>query len=238
MKSFTLEKDIFDLVEEQDKPDIFQEIESEDSAVENIKGQMADLLERFDSKDRKNENRKLSEEMKAFIRDEVAKIKPKQNVIERTIQTKIIEPKVFHVEPKVVEAPPQIIKEVRVEVQTEKKDKTKYVEESKYLDLLVKISKLEGQIREAKKMAEQPLFIPGGPGVIGIPAPEPNPVGYVLTVNSERKAQWKAATGGGGASITGYTINNPTTLKTIDLSDFTLDELGQILGSLITDLQA
>lgn len=228
-----MKPDIFDLIAPD--ADVFDDVEQEDSSVENIKSQVTALLEKFDSKDRKNENRKLSDEIKEFIRDEVAKIKPKQNVIEHTIEKRIIEPKVFHVEPKVIEAPPQIIKEVRVEVQTEKKDATKYVEESKYLDLLVKVSKLEKQLQETKRMAESPIIVggPGGPGVIGIPPPEPHE-GKVLTVVN-RKASWAASAG--GASISGYTINNPTTLKTIDLSSFTLDELGQIVGTLIGELQ-
>lgn len=225
--------DIFDRLTQEQDEDIFGEIEKEDSAVENLKNTMTAVLEKFDSKDRKNENRKLSDEMKEFIREEIAKIKPKQNVIERTIEKKVIQPEVVHLEPRIVEAPPQIIKEVRVEV--EKKDHRKYVEESKYLDLLVKVSKLEKQLQETRRMAESPIIVggPGGPGVIGIPPPEPHE-GKVLTVVN-RKASWAASAG--GASISGYTINNPTTLKTIDLSSFTLDELGQIVGTLIGELQ-
>ncbi len=231
-------KDIFDVIS-PDEEDVFTEIESEDSAVENIKKQMSDLLEKFDAKDRKNDNRKLSDEIKNFIREEISKIKPKQNVIERQVEQVIKHVQVpVHLEPKIIKepAPPQIIKEVRVEV--EKKDKTKYVEESKYLDLLVKVSKLENQLKETRRMAESPIVMPGGSGVIGIPAPEPNPEGYVLTVGANRKAQWKAATGGSGASISGYTVNNGSTLKTFDVTDTSLDEIARVLGSLLTDLQS
>lgn len=240
-----IQKDIFDMIEEQDKPDILDEIEAEDSAVENLKEQVGKLLEQFDAKDRKREQRALTDDVKEFIKSEISKIKPKQNfienVIERTIQTKVIEPKVFHVEPKIIEAPPpppQIIKELRVEVQVEKKDKTKYVEESKYLDLLTRFSKLERKLEETQRMAESPIFVGGGSGVIGIPPPEPNPAGYVLTVNSDRKAQWKAATGGTGAGLSGYTVNNQSELKTFDVTDTSLDELARVVGSIITDLQA
>lgn len=237
-------QDIFDMIEEQDKedkPDILDEIEAEDSAVENLKEQVGKLLEQFDAKDRKKERTVLTDDVKAFIQSEIAKIKPRQNVIERILQTKVIEPKVFHVEPKIIEAPPpppQIIKELRVEVQVEKKDKTKYVEESKYLDLLTRFSKLERKLEETQRMAESPIFVGGGSGVIGIPPPEPNPAGYVLTVNSDRKAQWKAATGGTGAGLSGYTVNNQSELKTFDVTDTSLDELARVVGSIITDLQA
>lgn len=230
-------EDIFDIIQ-PDKLDILDEIEAEDSAVENLKEQVGKLLEQFDAKDRKREQRALTDDVKEFIKSEISKIKPKQNfienVIERTIQTKVIEPKVFHVEPKVIESPPQIIKEVRVEVQTEKKDKTKYVEESKYLDLLTRFSKLEKKLEETQRMAENPIIV-GGSGVIGIPAPEPNPDNYVLTV-VQGKAKWKAATGGGGASISGYTVNDTTTLKNLT-ADASIDEIRQVLGSLLTDLQ-
>lgn len=225
-----MKPDIFDLIAPDE--DVFDDVEQEDSAVENIKKSVAAVLEKFDSRERRNDSRKLSDEIKEFIREEIAKIKPKQNVIERTIEKKIIEPQVFHVEPKVVESPPQIIKEVRVEV--EKKDSKKYVEESKYLDLLVKISKLEKQLQETRRMAESPVVY-GGAGVIGIPPPEPNPDGHVLTV-SKGKAAWAASSG--GASISGYTVNNGNTLKTFDVTDTTLDEVARVLGSLLTDLQA
>jgi hypothetical protein len=225
-------RDIFDQFEEEDlsKSDVFDEIDTEDSAIENVKGQVAALLEKFDAKDRKNENRKLSDEIKFFIQSEISKIKPKQNVIERTIEKKIIEPR--YLEPKLVESPPQIIKEVRVEV--EKKDKTKYVEESKYLDLLVKISKLETQLKETRRMAESPVVY-GGPGVIGIPPPEPNPDNYVLTTD-KGKAKWKAASGGGLAAGT-FSVTNNTPSYSFDPTVDSIDNLYQVVATLIRKLQ-
>lgn len=231
-------RDIFDDFADEEA-DQFDEMEQEDTSIDNIKAELVKTLEQFDAKERKKEKRELSEELKAFIQAEVSKIKPKQNVIEKTIEKTVIKPEVIHLEPRVVEAPPQIIKEVRVEVQTEKKDKTRYVEESKYLDLLTRFSKLEKKLEETRRMAESPIIMggPGGSGVIGIPPPEAAVVAQVLTVNSNKKAEWKTATGT-GAGLSGYTVNNPSELKTFDVTDTSLDEVARILGSIITDLSA
>lgn len=166
-------------------------------------------------------------EITSLIKAEVSKIKPRN--VERIIET-VIQP--IHVEPKIVEAPPQIIKEVRVEVQ---KDNRNLVEKNQVTELEKHVSKLEKDLKETKEIAEQPIFLPSGPGVIGIPAPEPNPEGYVLTVNSNRKAEWKAASG--GSSVSGYTINDLTTLKNLP-ADASLDDIRQVLGTLITELQS
>jgi len=231
-------QDIFDKLADEEI-DAFDAVEAEDDAIANIKKQLDEALKKFDATRRTLENNKFKDELKNFIRTEIAKIKPIQNVIEKTVEKKIIEPR--YLEPKVIEAPPpppQIIKEVRVEV--EKKDPRKYVEESKYLDLLVRFQKLEEQLKETRRMAESPIVVDhGGPGVIGIPPPEPNPEGYVLTVN-KGKAKWSAATGG-SVSITPstdvYTVNGKVTDRDFNVGDTTVDELAAVLGSLISSLQ-
>lgn len=45
-----------------------------------------------------------------------------------------------------------------------------------------------------------------------------------------------ATGGGGGSSLTGYTVNNPSSLKTFDVTDTSVDELARIVGQMITDL--
>lgn len=210
--------DIFDQLA-VDESDIFDDVSQEENSIESIRSEVAKALDQIDSRERKKEKKQITNELKAFIMDEIAKIRPKQNVIERTIQTKVIEPKVFHVEPKVIEAPPpppQIIREIRVEV--EKKDTKKYVEESKYLDLLIKISKLENQLKETRRIAESPIVAPGGAGVIGIPPPEPNPEGYVLTVNKS-KAVWAASTGSGGGTNPLYIGDEATAVWRISYTE-------------------
>lgn len=224
----TSPKDIFDVISPEEQGDIFQDIEQEDTSIDRIKEELLATLEKFDAKERKKEKRELTDELKTFIEQEIAQIKPKQNVIEKTVVRD--RPVAFHVEPKIVEAPPQIIRETRIEVQKEKSDPR--------IDSLEKqIAELKKELAKTREIAEDPIVIHGGgPGVIGIPAPEPNPVGYVLTVNSDKKAQWKVATGG-GASISGYTVTNGNTLKAFDVTNTSLDEIARVLGTLITEMQ-
>lgn len=235
-----MNKDIFDLIQ----PDIVEPIvviESDKDEDNELKSKLDLIKRQLDEKERKREdlNRKITLEIKRYIEEQVSKVKMTQEVIERIIEKETVKnihvP--VHVEPKVIQAPPQVIKETRVEVQVEKKDDKKYVEESKYLDLLVKISKLENQVKEAKRMAESPIIVgnPGGSGVIGIPPPEEKPEGYVLTVNNKRKAEWKESSG--STSSDAYTPTNVTTRTTFDADDTNLDEIADTLGSLIASLQ-
>jgi hypothetical protein len=225
-------KDLFDIISPDS--DVFDGIEQEESSIERLKKEMVSTLEKFDTKERKEQNRRLSEEMKDFIRGEIAKIKPVQNVIEKTIQTKI-ESVPVHIEPKVVVAPPQIIKEVRVEVP--KKDDRQLVELAQLKALKDEIEALRTELKETRRRADSPVVLPGGSGVIGIPPPEAGADGQVLTI-SNRKAAWKAATGGGGGtSSDAYTPTNVTTDRAFDATDTSLDELANVVGSLIASLQ-
>lgn len=231
--------DIFDEV--ADSEDLFDVTDTtEEDSIKKIKSEISSVLDRFDNTERKAEKALLTSELKALIKEEIAKIKPVQNIIERQVEQIIKHEQVpVHLEPKIIQAPPpppQIIKEVRVEVQTEKKDTTKYVELSKYQDLLIKFGKLEAQLKETRRMAESPIVV-GGSGVIGIPPPEPNPDGYVLTV-SKGKAAWKVSTGGGGGLTPGtFSISNNTPEYTFDPTASTVDSLYQIVATLIRTLQ-
>lgn len=228
-------RDIFDIIAEEEI-DAFDSAEAEDNAIANIKKQLDDVLKKFDSTRRTVEGNKFKDELKTFIKEELSKIKPIQNVIEKTIEKKIIEPEYIHVKPKIIEAPPappQIIREVRVEV--EAKDTKKYVEVSKYLDLLVRFAKLEEKLKETRRMAESPIIVDhGGSGVIGIPPPEPNPDGYVLKV-FKGKAVW--GQGAGSSSSDVYTTSNVTTTRNLDPTTSTIDDLYNVVASLIQSLQ-
>lgn len=223
--------DIFDVIQNDD---IFDSVEQEETTIDRLRSEMLATLEKFDSKERKTENRRLSDEMKDFIRAEIAKIKPTQNVIERVIEKQVVKniQVPVHVEPKIVEAPPQIIREVRVEVQVEKKDPTKYAKEDDVEALKERIAGLVKQLAETRRMAESPLVV-GGSGVIGIPPPEGND-GKVLTVVN-RKAVWSEPSG--SASSDAYTPTNVTTDRSFDANDTSLDEIADVLGSLIASLQ-
>lgn len=217
-----------------EKPDDeFDRIEREEQALENIKEELESVLTRFDHSDRNAQISHIVEEVKSFVRDELKKIKPVQHVIERQVEQVIKHVDVpVHLEPRVVQAPPQIVKEVRVEVPAT--DKRALVEKSDLDKALKKIEELEERLKETDRIARAPMVF-GGSGVIGIPPPEGNE-GKTLKV-SGNKAVWTTVTGGGGASISGYTVNDATTLKTLP-ADASIDELRQVLGTLLTELQA
>jgi hypothetical protein len=133
------------------------------------------------------------------------------------------------------EAPKQIVKEVRVEVP--KKDTRELVEKKSLDEALKKIEDLEKKLEETDRVARVPMVIPshGGPGVIGIPPPEAASVNQVLTVNADRKAQWKDSTGG-GAGLTGMSSSNHVELLTFDETDTSIDELAKVVGTIIDQL--
>lgn len=231
--------DIFDTLElEDEKP--LELVEDDKEEVDSIKSTLSKIQDELAKKEAKRQdfNKRLTSEIKSFIQEEVSKVQIKQEVVEKIIETRV-EPKPIHIEPRIIQAPPappQIIKEVRVEVQKEApKDTRKLVELSAFNDLLVKIAKLEHQLKETRRMAESPIVV-GGPGVIGIPPPEGNPEGYVLTV-SETKAKWKVATGTGGITPGTFSISNNTPTYSFDATDSTVDSLYQIVATLIRVLQ-
>lgn len=219
-------RDIFDEVAEEN--DIFsQEISTEESSIETIKDQLSTLLEKYDQKERRSQNGKITSEITALVKSEVSKIKPVQNIIERTIEKKIYEP--VHVEPKIVASPPQIIKEIRVEVQ--KQDFKKYVEEKTLEELRSQVKALTDQL----SIMRETLPFMGGSGVIGLPNPDGNAGKTLQVVNG----QWKpvAVVSGGGSSSDQYTTSNVTTTRTLDPTTSSVDALYNVLASLIVSLQ-
>lgn len=225
--------DIFDQV--ADQKDIFDDVEGEKTGLDKVKREIAAYLDSVSDKETKRENRKVSAEIKDFIREEIAKLRPVQHVIEKIVEERIVR----------VPGPPpppekhtetiKEIHEVRVEAP---KDTRKLVEQSAFDALQKKIEELQKELKETRRLADHPIVInnPGGSGVIGIPPPEAATVGQVLTVDSNKKAAWSASQGGSGASISGYTIADATQLKTLP-SDASLDDIRQVLGTLIEELQ-
>jgi hypothetical protein len=132
---------------------------------------------------------------------------------------------------------PQIINRIveRVEIKEPPKEKKTFAEESTVQGLKARIEELQKKMKEVENKADNPIVV-GGPGVIGIPAPETGSESDVLTVVN-RKAKWKAATAGSGGLTAGtYSVSNPTTDRTFDADDTSLDELADIVGTLISDL--
>ncbi len=225
-------RDIFDEIAEEDP---FKDVKTtEEDALTKITSDLMERWEQLSGREHRRDSRQIATEVKDLVRSEIAKIKPTQNIIERKIETKVIQP--VHIEPRVIQAPaapPQIVKEIRVEV--EKRDTSKI--EASIKSLESQIQALKKEINETREIADKPIIVPfnpGGSGVIGIPAPEPNPVGYVLTINDQKKAQWKET----GGTLSGFTVNNGNTLQTFDVTDTTLDELARVVGTMITQLQS
>lgn len=137
--------------------------------------------------------------------------------------------------PKPEATKPQIIKEVRVEVP--KKDTRDLVEKSQLDAALKKISELEKKLAETDEVARTPAFVPGGSGVIGIPPPEGNE-GKTLKV-SNSKAAWVTVTGGGGASLSGFTVTGDTEDLNLTIDDnLTNQKLANIVATIINQLQS
>ncbi len=175
-----------DLFDEIEVVDIFDEVEPTPKIELDIFDETADIT--------------------SLVRSELAKIKPSQQIIERTIQTLQVP----------VHQPPQIIKEVRVEVQVPKKDSRKFVEQSEIEALKSAIEELRKELTETRRRADAPIVIPGGSGVIGLPIPEGND-GRYLTV-SGNKPVWG-------------TVSDSSSTSTVPLGDPTTDGSWQIVIS-------
>lgn len=176
-------RDIFDEVAEEDK-DIFAQTQStEESSIEKLKSDLSSMIDRLDMKERKSEKEKMTLEVTALIKAEVAKIKPVQNIIERQIEQVIKHEQIIKHEQTVKHIqvpvnlpnpviPPQKIREIIREVRIEPNENGKQYAELKAVNELIKqIEDLKKEISAAKKTASLVLAMRGGSGVIGIPPP-------------------------------------------------------------------
>src|SRR5882724_4187077 len=94
-------KKIFDALEEQEK---------EQEIMSNFERGLSSLLGKYADRERKTADQKITEDVKSFMKSEIDKIKPIQNVIER----------------KEIPVPKQKIKEIVQEViAKEEKEETK-----------------------------------------------------------------------------------------------------------------
>lgn len=228
-------KDIFDEIEEADIGDVFESVDAEDSSIDNLKSHLNDVLLKFDDKERKKDREAIKKEFAETLKREIAKIKPIQNtiqnVIEKTIETRVVEPR--YIEPKVIKAPPappQVIKEVRVEVQKPDQKQAQEIE-----DLKKKILELAAKLEESSK--NQTPF--NGMGFrTGKIIPSLSQQGGKYLTNDGSKLRWATVSAqGGGSSPDAYTVSNLTTVRTFDADSTSIDELADVLGSLIVSLQ-
>lgn len=123
--------------------------------------------------------------------------------------------------------PPQIIKK------TIKQEIIKPIETIR--ETIKEDGKLKKQLDDLKEELNllRQAFLVGGSGVIGLPTLEGNN-GKILQVVNNRPT-W-ATSSSGGLSQT-YTVSNVTTTRTFDASNTSLNELANVLGTLIADLK-
>jgi predicted RND superfamily exporter protein len=158
---------------------------------------------------------RLTDEIRNMIRSEISAIlreevaKAVSGIKPRTIETKTIE--------RVIEKPIETIREVLDEIKLKKT--------------------IETEIKKAKEDIEKDgklnVFIPAPVGI-------PNMSGQSEKVlsNDGNQTKWIVQSGGASGSSESYTTSNVTTRRTLDANDTSLDELADIVASLIVDFQA
>lgn len=199
-------QDIFDIISPDETEEIKVDALIDDGSSDDLKKKLVDIQKEIIDREKKKKesNDKLISSLKNFIKSEISKIEIKQNVVERVVEKQPIIKNIHVPFPVSVPAtpPPQIIKETRVEVPVQKvievSKKEIYADQKLVDELKKEIETLKKDLEETRRMAESPIVTPSGSGVIGIPPPEPNPDGHVLTV-SKGKAIWQASSGGSGS---------------------------------------
>lgn len=155
-------------------------------------------------------------DISSIVKIEIGKIKPLKQIIERIIEKPIIKT----IPSPVVVPPKEIVKETIIR-EIEKKDNKKYAEEKS-------IEALKEEILQLKEILP---FLHGGSGVIGLPQPEGNNGKSLQVVNNQPK--WVSI----GLPSGTFTISNNTPIYTFDPTNSTVDDLYQIVATLIRKLQ-
>lgn len=156
----------------------------------------------------------LTDEIRNLIKSEIrAMLKEAvtdavKEIKPHTVETKVIE----RVQEKTIKTPEKVIIRDRLD------DK----ELNSKIDSMIK--------KEADKRFD--LFIPAPPIIPNMS----DKSGKVLS-NDGNQLRWIAPTSGGSTSTDAYTASNVTTDRAFDADDTSLDELADVLGSLIASLQ-
>lgn len=165
----------------------------------------------FDVQIEKKEDKAISKEdvahmIKSEIGRALASLKPQEKIIEKIKEVPV---------------------ERRVIVREIDKEKTEEIVK-KFNDALSELNKEKDRLRDFMSRI-------GGSGVIGLPKASGQD-GKVLTVVSG-KAHWSTPTSGSGGLTPGtYSVSNPTTDRSFDADNTSLDEIADVLATLISDL--
>jgi hypothetical protein len=226
--------DIFDkLLEKKKEGDIFT-ILKESKDFERIKKEFDDLSSKKKERELLQANRKLKEDLSGLIKEEsqasqsklteelvslvkreMQKIKPSERIIERIIQKEVSAP---------IVVPPKIVEKV-IE---KKQDLSNFVEKSIIEELRKEIADLKKQLTERQ------------PDIRVVGEMLPNHTGITGNLYSDgHSLKWTpASSSSAGGSPEVYSANNVTTRRSFDADDTSLDELADLVGSLIIDMQA
>lgn len=169
----------------------------------------------------------FSQEMGELVRDEIrkeiAKI-PVGKIIARVMERELEKQEAANglIKASVSREIQKAKGEVKNEIAALKKEETEALEKirAKYSDL-------------KNGLLSQPAYQFGG-------FAPPNPLNHTGEFLKNTDGTWQGlqwAAGGGGASLSGYTVTNPNPLKTFDVSTTSIDELARVVGSIIDDLQ-
>ena len=99
--------------------------------------------------------------------------------------------------------------------------------------LTERLDALHAEIKDVRKFSGD-IIVPPVP----LPHPSNNTGSQVIGVVNGQYAWVNQSGGGGGGSLSGYTVSNETEDKSFDADNVTLDELADVVGSIINDLQS
>lgn len=156
----------------------------------------------------------MTDEIRNLIKSEIRSLLKEavadavKGIKPHTIETKVVE----RIQEKTIKTPERVI------IQDKLDDK----ELNKKIDQMIK--------KEADKRFD--LFIPAPPIIPNMSGSS----GKVLSTDGNQ-LRWVVAPSGGSTSPDAYAVSNLTTDRTFDADDTSLDELADVLGSLITSLQ-
>lgn len=130
----------------------------------------------------------------------------------------------------------KIIEKIIKEVPVDRKVVVKEIDEEKTNEIVKKFEDALNELNKEKERLRDFMSRIGGSGVIGIPKANGQD-GKVLTVVSG-KAHWSTPTSSGSGGLTPgtYSVSNPTTDRTFDADNTSLDEIADVLATLISDL--
>ena len=129
----------------------------------------------------------------------------------------------------------KIIEKIK-EVPVERRVIVREIDKEKTEEIVKKFNDALSELNKEKERLKDFMSRIGGSGVIGLPKASGQD-GKVLTVVNG-KAHWSTPTASGSGGLTSgtYSVSNPTEDRTFDADNTSLDEIADVLATLISDL--